>query len=81
MTGCALPGVGEEPTCLDALNPDCRTVLEALRGRTRHPDELTVSLGLHILRIRQALTQLLLLELVVERDAGKYAQNSDSNPR
>jgi DNA processing protein len=81
MTGCALPGVGEESPCFDALNPDCRTVLEALRGRTRHPDELTVSLGLHILRIRQALTQLLLLGLVVERDAGKYAQNSGPNPR
>jgi DNA processing protein len=69
-------GSGEETPCLPALNEDCRAVLGALRGRTRHADELTVALGLHILRVQQALTQLLLQDLVVERGSGKYGQKT-----
>lgn len=72
---------GGMAACHEPLDEDCRAVLDALRSRARHPDELTVSLGLHILRIQQALTQLLLMGLVIEVGPGRYAKGSGSNPR
>lgn len=81
MAAPGVPGIGDETPCQEPLDEDCRAVLGALRSRSRHPDELTVSLGLHILKIRQALTQLLLLGLVNEVGPDTYAKRSSSNQR
>jgi DNA processing protein len=77
-----LPGVGDETPCDEPLDEDSRAVLGALsKSRTMHPDELTISLGLHILRIQRALSQLVLLDLAVEAGLGRYAKRSGSKQR
>jgi DNA processing protein len=77
-----LPGLEREAPCHEPLDEDCRVVMGALsRTRPTHPDELTIALGLHILKIRQALTQLQLRGLVIEVGPGMYAKGSGSKQR
>ena len=58
----------------DNLDEHTRAVLRSLRKRAGHPDELSASLGLPILRVQQSLGQLVLLGLAVPRGDGRYAR-------
>jgi DNA processing protein len=58
----------------DNLDEHSRAVLSALRKRPVHPDELSASLGLHILKVQQALGQLVLLGLAASEHDGRYVR-------
>ena len=50
----------------------------ALRRRALHADNLASRLGLPIMSVHQALTQLLILGFAVERVPGRFARHPDA---
>lgn len=57
------------------LDDECRSVLRKLGSKPLHPDELAAALGMHVMKVQQALLQLLLLGLATERDSGRYSNH------
>jgi DNA processing protein len=72
---------GEKDTDFKDLDEDARAVLGALGPKACHPDKLAAELGLPIIRIQQALLELLLLGVAVERGPGSYARNAKPKTR
>jgi DNA processing protein len=59
---------------VEHLDDDSRAVWRALQRRAQHADNLAARLRLPIMSVHQALTQLLILGLAVERSPGRYAR-------
>ena len=84
------PGAGESRAApadqaknafdVEQLDEDSRAVWQALQRRVQHADNLATRLGMPIMSVHQALTQLLILGLVVERGPGRYARRPDHAP-
>jgi predicted Rossmann fold nucleotide-binding protein DprA/Smf involved in DNA uptake len=60
------------------LDEHSRAVWRALRRRALHADNLASRLGLPIMSVHQALTQLLILGFAVERVPGRFARHPDA---
>ena len=63
------------------LDEDSRAVWQALRRRAQHADNLATRLGVPIMSVHQALTQLLIMGLVVEHGPGRYARRPPDEAR
>jgi predicted Rossmann fold nucleotide-binding protein DprA/Smf involved in DNA uptake len=68
------PNQGEKDPDFKDLDEDSRAVHRALGRTPTHPDKLAVELDLPIIRVQQALLQLLLLGAVAERGHGMYVR-------
>jgi DNA processing protein len=66
---------------VEHLDDDSRAVWRALQRRAQHADNLAARLRLPIMSVHQALTQLLLLGLAVERAPGRYARLTPDSAR
>lgn len=76
-----IPNQGEKGPNFNDLDEDGRAVLSALGSRPTHPDKLAGELDLPIIRVQQALLQLLLLGLAAERGHGAYVRNTKPEAR
>lgn len=77
----AIPDRGERSTDSGELDSEVRRVLRALGRTPTHPDKLAMALGLPIIRVQQALLQLLLLGQAAERGHGAYIRTTKPRPR
>ncbi|MFI5307773.1 MAG: DNA-processing protein DprA [Polyangiales bacterium] len=73
------PSQEGNPLEFDGLDDDAQAVLRALGKRPKHPDKLASGLGMSIMKVQQALLELLLRGQVVERSPGAYALSRDAN--
>ncbi len=75
------PNGAEDRHDFNELDDVAQTVLRALGGRPRHPDELASALGMRIMTIQQALLQLLLQGLASEQGPGAYVKRTRDSTR
>jgi DNA processing protein len=74
-------GLPQNSFDVEHLDDDSRAVWRALRRRAQHADNLATRLDLPIMSVHQALTQLLIAGLAVERAPGRYARQKPDQAR
>jgi DNA processing protein len=81
--GWAAEPPGQNPNAHDFSNltPPEQTILQSLRGRARHPEELCQRTGIPAFEVQQSILRLLVRGLIEERPGGRYQScRSGSQP-